>query len=275
MKECEVPKHAENGEDMSEPVVVTEARNRSLWIRLNRPDAMNSLTPEVLQAIDKGLDQALESTDVMTVVLTGTGRAFCAGADLKYVRGQLGENGTSAFLAGVLRTMSRLDRFPKPVIASLNGITLAGGLELVLCCDLVIAAQSAKIGDAHANYGLLPGGGGSVRLPRVIGPTRAKYLLYTGEFVSAEDMREAGLVNQVVDDSQLDAATQKVADTIATKSPLGLQRMKALVDDGLEQPEDTALRLELLASEVHAFSADLQEGLEAFQGKRAPRFTGK
>lgn len=260
---------------MSEPVVVTEVRNRSLWIRLNRPDAMNSLTPEVLHAIDKGLDQALESTDVMTVVLTGTGRAFCAGADLKYVRGQLGENGTNAFLAGVLRTMSRLDRFPKPVIASLNGITLAGGLELVLCCDLVIAAQSAKIGDAHANYGLLPGGGGSVRLPRVIGPTRAKYLLYTGEFVSAEDMREAGLVNQVVDDSQLDAATQKVADTIATKSPLGLQRMKALVDDGLEQPEDTALRLELLASEVHAFSADLQEGLEAFQGKRAPRFTGK
>jgi len=150
---------------MSESVVVTELRNRSLWIRLNRPDAMNSLTPEVLQAIDKGLDQALESTDVMTVVLTGTGRAFCAGADLKYVRGQLGETGTSTFLAGVLRTMNRLDRFPKPVIASLNGITLAGGLELVLCCDLVIAAKSAKIGDAHANYGLLPGGGGSVRLP--------------------------------------------------------------------------------------------------------------
>jgi enoyl-CoA hydratase len=90
---------------------------------------------------------------------------------------------------------------------------------LVLCCDLVIAAKSAKIGDAHANYGLLPGGGGSVRLPRVIGPTRAKYLLYTGEFISAEDMREAGLVNQVVDDSQLDAATQKVADTIATRAP--------------------------------------------------------
>jgi enoyl-CoA hydratase len=244
--------HAENGEDMSESVVVTEVRNRSLWIRLNRPDAMNSLTPEVLQAIEKGLDQALECTDVMTVVLTGNGRAFCAG-----------------------HTMNRLDRFPKPVIASLNGITLAGGLELVLCCDLVIAAKSAKIGDAHANYGLLPGGGGSVRLPRVIGPTRAKYLLYTGEFVSAEEMREAGLVNQVVDDSQLDAATQKVADTIATKSPLGLQRMKALVDDGLDQSEDTALRLELLASEVHAFSADLQEGLEAFQGKRAPRFTGK
>ena len=102
---------------MSESVVVTEVRNRSLWIRLNRPDAMNSLTPEVLQAIDRGLDQALESNDVMTVVLTGTGRAFCAGADLKYVRGQLGENGTSAFLAGVLRTMNRLARFPKPVIA--------------------------------------------------------------------------------------------------------------------------------------------------------------
>lgn len=260
---------------MADPVVVTEIRNRALWMRLNRPEAMNSLTPQVLQAIEEALDEAQSRDDIIAVVLTGTGRAFCAGADLKYVRSQAGDGGTNRFLEGVLKTMTRLDRFPKPVIAALNGITLAGGLELVLCCDLVMAARSAKIGDAHANYGLLPGGGSSVRLPRIIGPTRAKYLLYTGEFVSAEDMQVAGLVNQVVDDGQLEDATQKVADQLAMKSPLGLRRMKALVDDGMEQPEETALRLELLASEIHAHSADLQEGLAAFEEKRVPRFVGR
>lgn len=260
---------------MTSPVVIAEVQKGSLWIRLNRPEAMNSLTPEVLTGINAALDEAQDRADVLSVVLTGTGRAFCAGADLKYVQAQAGESGTNAFLDSVLATMNRIDRFPKPVIAALNGITLAGGLELVLCCDLVLAARSAKIGDAHANYGLLPGGGSSVRLPRAIGPTRAKYLLFTGDFVDAAELVAAGLVNQVVDDDQLESATQAVADKIATKSPLGLRRMKALVDDGLQQPMDTALRLELLACEVHSHSVDMREGLAAFNEKRAPRFTGR
>ncbi len=259
---------------MSEPVVVTEIRNRSMWIRLNRPDAMNSLSPEVLQSITDSLDEAQRRDDVVSVVLTGTGRAFCAGADLKYVHSHLDEAGTREFLLQVLNTMNRIDSFPKPVIAALNGITLAGGLELVLCCDLVIAARSAKIGDAHANYGLLPGGGGSVRLPRAIGANRAKYLLFTGEFVEAEAMQQAGLVHEVVDDDKLEAATQALSDKLATKSPIGLRRMKALVDDGMEQPEAVAMRFEQLVSEAHAHSADMKEGLAAFQEKRTPRFTG-
>ena len=261
-------------EQMPLPVVATEVRNGAMWIRLNRPEAMNSLTPDVLEGINNALGAAELQQDVMTVVLTGSGRAFCAGADLKYVKTQASESGTNNFLESVLATMNRIERFPKPVIAALNGLTLAGGLELVLCCDLVLAARSAKIGDAHANYGLIPGGGSSVRLPRIIGATRAKYLLFTGDFVDATEMLTAGLVNKVVDDDQLDIATQAVADKIGTKSPLGLRRMKALVDDGLQQPVNTALRLELLACEVHQHSADLHEGLAAFNEKRAPRFTG-
>lgn len=260
---------------MSEKVVIREVREKAMWIRLNRPDAMNSLTPQMLQGIDAALDEAECRSDVMAVVLTGTGRAFCAGADLKYARTQAGAEATGDFLQKVSATMNRLDRFPKPVIAALNGITLAGGLELVLCCDLVLAARSAKIGDAHANYGLLPGGGGSVRLPRVIGSTRAKYLLFTGDFLSAEEFVAAGLVNQVVDDDRLEATTQAVVDKIATKSPVGLRRMKALIDDGLQQPVETALRLELLASEAHAHSADVREGLAAFDEKRKPCFIGR
>jgi enoyl-CoA hydratase/carnithine racemase len=261
---------------MSEPVILTEIRAGAMWITLNRPAAMNSITPEIVSGIDRALDAALGNMDTRAVVLTGTGRAFCAGADLKYVRANTAgdEAATAAFLQTVLAIMGKLETFPKPVIAAINGLALAGGLELVLCCDLVIAARSAKIGDAHANFGLLPGGGSSVRLPRKIGPTRAKYLLYTGEFVPAESLVSAGLVNEVVDDGELIAATERLVAKLAPKSPLVLRRMKALVDDGLQQPADTALRLELLASEVHSHSHDMQEGLAAFEEKRKPNFKG-
>jgi len=260
---------------MSEQVVVVELRNRSMWLRLNRPEAMNSLSPQVLSALRTALGQARHNDEVVSVVLTGTGRAFCAGADLKYVRSQANGGGTEEFLQGVLEIMDLLENFPKPVIASINGLALAGGLELVLCCDLVVAARSAKIGDAHGNYGLLPGGGSSVRLPRLIGATRAKHLLFTAEFLDAQKLMDAGLVNEVVDDDKLEEATQALADKLALRSPLVLRRMKALIDDGLEQPKTTALRLELLASEVHCHSADFREGLAAFEQKRKPRFIGR
>ena len=167
--------------------VISEIRGNAMWITLNRPDALNALTPAIISGINTALDKAPQS-EARAVVLTGTGRAFCAGADLKFVRGEAGNDETALgrFLDTILLVMNRLETFPMPVIAALNGLTLAGGLELMLCCDLVIAARSARLGDAHANYGLLPGGGSSVRLPRKIGPTRAKYLLYTGEFVPAD-----------------------------------------------------------------------------------------
>lgn len=262
---------------MSEPVVLTEARGAALWLTLNRPAAMNAITPDVVSGLQGGLDRALADDGVRAVVLSGAGRAFCAGADLKHVRETTAgdEAATAAFLQTVLQLMNRIEKFPKPVIAAINGLALAGGLELVLCCDLVVAARGARLGDAHANYGLLPGGGSSVRLPRKIGPTRAKYLLFTAEFVPAERLVEAGLVNEVVDDAELPAAVERLVAKLAPKSPLVLRRMKALVDDGLDQPIETALRLELLASEVHAHSHDMQEGLAAFEEKRAPRFIGR
>ncbi|HPU54417.1 MAG TPA: enoyl-CoA hydratase/isomerase family protein, partial [Burkholderiaceae bacterium] len=152
---------------MSEMAVLCAASDGAMWITLNRPAAMNAITPAIVEGIETALDQALNDPQVRAIVLTGTGRAFCAGADLKYVREQThgDESANAAFLQTVLHLMNRLETFPKPVIAAINGLALAGGLELVLCCDLVIAARSAKIGDAHANFGLLPGGGSSVRLP--------------------------------------------------------------------------------------------------------------
>jgi len=262
---------------MTDTPVLSEVRDGALWLTLNRTAALNAITPEVVEALDSALSSAESDPAVHAVVLTGNGRAFCAGADLKYVRRttQGDETAVARFLDSVLGVMGRLEKFPKPTIAAVNGLALAGGLELVLCCDLVIAARSARLGDAHANFGLLPGGGSSVRLPRKIGPTRAKYLLFTGDFVPAEELVAAGLVNRVVDDADLLDAAGEIVARLRNKSPLVLRRMKALVDDGLEQPVETALRLELLASEVHAHSHDMKEGLAAFEEKREPRFIGR
>lgn len=262
---------------MTDTPVLSEIRDGALWLTLNRPAALNSITPGMVSRLREALAAAQDDDSVRAIVLTGSGRAFCAGADLKHVRETAAGDprAVARFLDTVLALMAELEQSPRPTIAAINGLALAGGLELVLCCDLVVAARSARLGDAHANFGLLPGGGSSVRLPRKIGPTRAKYLLYTGEFLPAEDFVAAGLVNQVVDDDDLLAAAGRIVARLRNKSPLVLRRMKALVDDGLEQPVETALRLELLASEVHAHSHDMQEGLAAFEEKREPRFTGR
>jgi enoyl-CoA hydratase/carnithine racemase len=153
-------------------------------------------------------------------------------------------------------------------------MALAGGLELVLCCDLVLAAESAQFGDAHANYGLLPGGGGSVRLPRKIGPTRAKQMMFTGEMFPAATMRDWGLVNEVVPDADLPASVSSWLERLAAKSPIGLRQMKRLVDQGLQMSAAAALEFEQQVFAEHSFSQDRREGLAAFAERRKPRFTG-
>jgi enoyl-CoA hydratase/carnithine racemase len=255
--------------------VLYQVKGSAAWITLNRPQAMNSLTPTLIKELGEALDRAHADEAARVLVVTGAGRAFCAGADLKHIRGS--RNAAQLhlkFLNSVTATFRRVEIFPKPVIAAVNGYALAGGLELVLCCDLVLAAKSAKMGDAHANYGLIPGGGSSVRLPRKIGVTRARYLLYTGAFLPSEKLEEWGLVNEVVDDEKLVEAVEHLVEMLADKSPLSLRRVKQLVEDGLAQPVETAVRLETLASEAHMHSRDMAEGLEAFADKRRPVFTG-
>lgn len=254
-----------------------ERRGSGAWIRLCRPEALNTLTPGLVAECNAALDQAADDAHVMAVVLTGAGRAFCAGADLKFLGDMPVEQrakSTAAFLDSVLQLMLRIEAFPKPVIGAINGLATGGGLELLLCCDLVIAAQGARLGDGHANFGLLPGGGASVRLPRKIGPTRAKYLFFTGELLPAAELAATGLINEAVADSDLESVVERLVGKLSTKSPLGLARMKSLVDDGLEQTKTTALRLELLTGALHAQSFDMQEGIAAFNEKRKPQFKG-
>ena len=220
------------------------------------------------------MDAAEADPGIRVLVLTGSGRAFCAGADLGVVAGSGGEDAFVRFLTDVGTTFRRLEQLPLPTIAAVNGFALAGGLEMLLCCDLVVAAQEAKIGDAHANYGLIPGGGGTVRLPRRVGPALAKQLMFTGAFLPAAELRHSGLLNDVVPAAELEDAVDALVAQMAGKSPLGLRRMKQLADDALLAPPDVGLRAELTASALHSRSADMAEGLAAFHDKRDPDFTG-
>ncbi len=253
-----------------------EKRGRSGWLYLNRPENMNSINTEMAMELVVALLEAGADMEVRVILLSGKGPSFCAGADLKSLVGGKGTQVAGPdFLDRARHAFSCLRNFPKPVIAVVNGLALAGGLELVMCCDIVIASESAKLGDAHSNYGVFPGAGGAAVMPRKIGLNRAKHLLFTGEFVSAEKMREYGLVNQVVPPEMLEDAAQALADLLAEKSPLVLRRMKEVANRSLDQAQDAALRHELLELRDHMRSLDFQEGLAAFKEKRPPNFTGE
>jgi len=252
-----------------------EMRGAAAWITLDRPREMNAMSSVMLDEIARALDLAAADARIRALVVTASGeKAFCAGADLKQVLAGY-PAGEPDFLDRAARTLGRLRDFPKPVIAAVNGLALAGGLELVLCCDLVVAAEGARLGDAHANFGVFPGGGGAAILPRRVGATRAKFLLFTGEHVSAAEMQAWGLVNQVVPAAELHAAVDALVAKLAAKSPLVLRRMKEVADAALDQSRDEALARELLTLRNHLRSHDLHEGLAAFREKRTPRFEGR
>lgn len=262
---------------MGEDSVLYERRGAGAWLTLNRPAVLNALDIPLVHCLDSCLDRAEADDGVRAIVITGAGRAFCAGADLEALRELLADGGNRfgpEFVRPLLAVLDRLETSPLPVIAAVNGIAAAGGLETILACDLVVAAESARIGDAHANYGLIPGGGGSIRLPRKIGPTRAKALLFTGRFLAARELLEMGLVNQVVADDDLATTVEDLVAEIAGKSPLSIAAMKRLVRDGMEQSLDTAIRLEYTMITTHMGSEDVAEGLDAFVHKRRPEFKG-
>lgn len=243
------------------------------WLTLNRPDKLNSLTRAMVEGMTIQLKAWRDDAAVRVVVVTGTGRAFCAGADLK--------QGAAAPLAGekdsldiIVEFFDTLRSFPKPVIAAVNGLALAGGLEVVLACDIVLAAESARLGDAHSNYGVFPGGGGAAILPRKVPDNVARYLLFTGDSLSAAEMKGYGLVNEVIADTELCDRAQALGDKLASKSPLVLARMKRVVSQATDKTTADALRHEVLELRDHKRSYDIQEGLRAFAEKREPQFKG-
>lgn len=254
---------------------MVEHRGAVSWLFLNREKVLNAISTECMQELRQGLEILRDRQETRVVVLSGKGRAFCAGADLGGAREQETDGPPQPGFLQYAEAMERvLNAFPKPVIAAVNGICCGGGLELALMCDFILAADSARIGDAHVNFGAMPGGGASVRLPRVVGLNTARFLMFTGELFGAADMRDAGLVERVFPADRFEAEVQQTAERIAEKSPLGLASMKRLLEDGLDMPLAQALRMEKLVSRAHMQSWDAREGGRAFMEKRKPQFRG-
>jgi enoyl-CoA hydratase len=263
---------------MAGDAVIVEQDDDVVWVRLNRPDEMNAFTPEIFAGFIVAIE-AIERSDVArVVVITGSGRAFSTGGDLKTFRERVTGNERNLLLANLRRmkgVLRRIETSRRPYIAAVNGVAVAGGLEVILCCDMVFAAESARIGDGHLKFGVVPGSGSSVRLPRKLPRNIANRLLLTGEIVSARQMMDWGLVNEVVADADLERHTAEAAHRLACLSATGLAWIKQMTAAGLEQPLETALRNEITAFEAYSHCPDFLEGLLAFCEKREPKFGGR
>lgn len=261
---------------MTEDVLLFEMIGPVARLTLNRPKAMNSLNLAILAELDQRLTDIAAKEALRVLVITGAGPAFCAGADLKEVlAGQKLGPGEADFLDRANAIFGKLRNFAKPVIAALNGVTMAGGLELAMCADIVVAAESATIADAHANFGVYPGAGGAAVLPRLIPLNMAMYLLLTGKSLSAAEMKACGLVCEVHADAGFADAVLKLASLIAKKSPVALRRMKEVARASGDKTRDDALLQEQVMLRAHMRSFDFHEGLQAFAEKRAPQFQGR
>jgi len=243
---------------------------------LNRPAQLNAISPTLLEDLDRVCEAIEGDAQVCVVTLTAAGRAFCAGADLKAVKELVPDaERWSGFMRLWHRVFNRIEALPVPVIAGVHGLALAGGLELILVADLVVMDATARLGDQHANFGLIAGGGGSQRLPRLVGPRRAKELMLLGGWLDADQALAWGLVNKVVPDGHVPAAVEEAARALADKSVGASRTVKRLVAEGLELALAEALELELRLAGEHMRSADAAEGLAAFADKRPPVFRGR
>lgn len=252
-----------------------ERRGRAGWIIYNDPENMNAISPAQIVEVGEALTLAEKDPEVAVIVLTGTGRAFCAGANLKVNSGLLMDNAdrvVNEFLVPLKHLLRRYRESRKPVIAAVNGFCMAGGMETLLCCDLVVAVEGALMGDQHATYGLLPAVGGAQGLIRTLGMMRAKEMMFTGGRYTAEQLLDWGLVNKVVPAARLQGAVDELVELLAQRSPAGLARMKQMANDEAEMPWEASTRYELALTIGHFAGGDVQEGMQAFVDKRPPQF---
>jgi enoyl-CoA hydratase len=244
-------------------------------ITINRPKALNALNRQALLEISSRLDDAEKDEDVKVIAIIGAGdRSFCVGLDLKAVKGISGVDGMNLSLLGQKLT-KKIEELRKPVIAAINGYALGGGLELAMSCDLRIASENAKLGQPELNVGLIPGWGGTQRLPRLVGTGIAKELIFTAKMIDAKTAEQLGLLNKVVPPDKLKSAVKELATELMTKPPVGIQLAKQLINSSIEIDLTKGLVQEAQAFGVLASTEDFNEGVAAFIEKRKPKFKGR
>jgi enoyl-CoA hydratase/carnithine racemase len=246
--------------------VRVEERRHALWIVLDRPNALNAMDDAMVRSLDEALTAI--GDDSRPIVFIGAGRAFCTGGDLKFFLTILDDfAGLRAYFERAAGVLLRIARHPAATIAAVNGLALAGGLELICVCDLAVAARSARVGDGHLNYGVIPGGGNSALVPALAGDRAGRWLLLSGELVAAEEALRLGLVNAVVDDGDLRAEAQRMADILAAKPRAAVRQLKRLIARDIEGVLDRE-RMVLLE---HLATPEARATLESFAARNNDR----
>ena len=240
-------------------------------LSINRPDALNALNSEVLDELDKAMDELKEDEDIHVIILTGEGRAFVAGADIKEMKDlnmlearEFSEKGVGLF--------RRIELMEKPIIAAVNGFALGGGCELSMCCDIRIASDKAKFGQPEVGLGIIPGFAGTQRLSRLVGMGKAKELIFTTDIIDAEEAYRIGLVNKVVPGDKLMEEALNMANAIGSKGQVAIRFAKTAINLGGETDIETGMKIEKDLFGLCFATEDQVEGMEAFLEKRKPNY---
>ncbi len=259
-------------ESMEYNTIVYEKKEPVGTITLNRPKSMNSLSSELLGELDHVLTEIDRDDEVKVVILTGGEKYFAAGADITEIGQIKTPLDAHRFLKMAQAVFNHIEDLEKPVIAAIGGFALGGGCELTLACDLRIAAENATFGQPEIKIGVIPGAGGTQRLPRIVGVTKAKEILYTGDFIDAQEAYRIGLLNKVVPEASLMEEARKMALKIARQPGVALKATKLSVNGGLNMDIRSALAYEARCFEILFSTEDQKEGMRAFIEKRKPEF---
>ncbi len=258
-------------------ILVSDLDEGILTLTLNRPEAMNSFSRELLRALGAAIEEANFNTEVRVVIITGgpgQKASFSTGADLKE-RATMSEDEVKRFLSNIRHTFTAVENMKQPVIAAINGYAFGGGLELALACDIRVAAEEARMGLTETSLAIIPGGGGTQRLPRIVGLAKAKELILTARRITAEEALAMGLVNRVVPGDQLLDACRELASEIAKNGPIAIQQAKFAVSKGMDASLEVGLGIESVAYWHCIPTEDRLEGLKAFKEKRKPVYKGR
>lgn len=255
--------------------LLVERKDGVGWITFNRPEVLNALDVQSRRELIECLGEMERDPSIAVVALTGGGdKAFCAGADLKMFVG-FSPKKARDYVRLAKAATRKIETLQKPVIAAVNGVALGTGCEIALACDLVVASRNARFGQTEVNVGLIPGAGGTQRLPRVIGLKRAKELIFTGRLLDADEALELGLVNRIVESDDLRKAVNELAQKLREKSPVILQYAKKCINKSIETDLQAGLKYESKLFSQCFGTEDQKEGVTAFLEKRQPHFSGR
>lgn len=260
---------------MEEKTVLLERSESIATIKLNRPNALNSLNQTLVDELEAALNSLKDDSSIRVIVLTGNGRAFCAGGDLNYLESIAGTPAARAFVAQVGNLVAAIMDMPKPVIAMVNGVAAGAGFNLALACDLIVASTSAKFAQSFVKVGLVPDCGGMYLLPRLAGLNKAKELMFTADAIDSSAAVELGLVNKTAEPGELNKAVADLAGKLAAAAPLAIARMKRALNRSDELSLSEMLDMEAELQGQSLATEDYQEGVKAFREKRQPVFRGK